>query len=138
MKQTIIPVGYRISVTTWENDGDNYRTETIEGVDKKHVPFIVAVCRLLKSGCNNQDCYGNMYQPRDSEVEAFHEALEGLIQKYPDRPEGCDDSEGTYECLLYELGFSGSEGFYTRVFERIKIEYVPDKIVLQDVTDQFV
>jgi hypothetical protein len=139
MSQTIIPPGYRISVTTWENDADNYRTETIEGVPEKHVPFIVAVCKLLRSknGRNDTKCFGNMYEPSEHEMEAYHEALQKVIDQHPDRPKYCDDPEGVEECLLYELGFGSSEYYATRVFESIKIEHIPEKITLQDVTSKF-
>jgi hypothetical protein len=36
-----IPAGYQVSVTSWENDGDNYRTETIPGLSKEGAQFLV-------------------------------------------------------------------------------------------------
>ena len=34
---TTIPQGYVIDVTTWENDGDNYKTKTLFGVEEHEI-----------------------------------------------------------------------------------------------------
>lgn len=137
-KSTTIPAGYRISVTTWENDADNYRTEILEGVKKEHIPFIVAVCNLMGSNCNGNG-YGNLnsYTNNTVKINKLIEKLDELITLHPDRPKYCDSGGAVYENLLGELGFTGSEDFDTRVFDGIKIEYVPQQILLEDVTDQF-
>lgn len=136
MSQTIIPQGYRIHVTTWENDGDNYKTKTIKGVTKEQIPFILAACELLRSGSNNGGAtFGNLYE---ESTDDLIEALSELVEQYPNRPEHCDSGSAVFENLLWDLGFTDSEYFTTRVFERVKIEYVPSKIVLEDVTNQFV
>lgn len=38
-----IPVGYQLHVTSWENDGDNYKTEIISGLSKEDTEFLVFI-----------------------------------------------------------------------------------------------
>lgn len=134
MTQTVIKAGYRIHVTSWENDADNYRTKTMEGVAKEHLPFIVAACKLLTSKYDHQNGggFGNIYQGSTEDLDL---ALSELIDKHPDRPQYCDDPEGVSECLLYKLGLMGGSEYTTRVFDSIKIEYIPENILIEDVTD---
>lgn len=135
--ETIIKAGYRITVGTWENDGDNDRTKVMEGVSKEHIPFIAAVCNLFESGSRNANCFGNMYEPSEQEVNALQEALRGVIEQHASRPDHCDSPEAVLDTLGWGLGLTGGE-FYTRVFESIKVEYIPQDIMIQDVTHEFV
>ena len=109
------------------------RTETIEGVAKEHIPFIKAACELLKSG--SRGGYGNLCDGEST--DELLGALDDLISQYPDRPEYCESGGEVFEGLLYDLGFGSSEWYVTRVFDGMKIEYVPTDIVVQDVTDEF-
>jgi hypothetical protein len=135
MAQTIIPAGYRIHVTSWENDADNYQTKTLEGVVKEHIPFILAACDLLDDSCNNSSKFGNIYE---GSLDGLREALDDLLKEYPDRPAGCDSGEAIVEGLLSSLGLTYTGEFTTRVFDNVKIEYVPQEILLEDVTSQFI
>ncbi len=135
---TTIPAGYRLHIESYENDGDATKTEILEGVKREHIPFLVEVLKLLRSEATDEPgCYGNMYSPDedDPRVEELDEALEGLIAKYPDRPKNWDSTEQVFE-ELYDLGLTGGE-YHTRAFESLKIEYVPQDVVLEDVTDEF-
>ena len=111
----------------------SYRTETIEGVAKEHIPFIKAACELLKSG--SRGGYGNLCDGEST--DELLGALDDLISQYPDRPEYCESGGEVFEGLLYDLGFGSSEWYVTRVFDGMKIEYVQTDIVVQDVTDEF-
>jgi hypothetical protein len=129
---TIIPIGYRVTVTTWENDGDNYNTKCVEGLSKSAAEFIMKLCNLHGSS----DDFGNMYEPDDDELEKYQNEIQYLIDHHDGEfPEYCETVEGVQQ-YLYNIGLSGSE-FYTRVFETIKIEYVPVEIHIEDVTEQF-
>lgn len=131
MKNTIIPAGYRVSVTTWENDGDNYKTEIIDGVSEKHIPFIVELCNLLK-----RDKFGNMSDHESTDELMI--ALNSLIEKHPERPDYCDSAEETYKGLMWKLGLTPSGYYATTVFDSIKIEYIPAPIEIENVTDRFI
>lgn len=46
-----IPKGYQLHVTSWENDGDNYKTEVLSGIqDLNDVKFLVSVAKDLGGG----------------------------------------------------------------------------------------
>ena len=144
-KETIIPAGYRLSVTTWENDGDNYQTKMLEGLTKERVTALVALCKLFSSK-NRGAGIGNIYDPNDHERAKANRAISKVLKKYPeefpffvegkedDEEDGVSDSAWT---LIYDLGLAGGD-FYTRVMERIKVEYMPTEVRLSDVTDEFV
>lgn len=149
-RMNIIPAGYVMKITTWENDADNYRTETLYGLSKTLTAFIVALCKLHKSRHNSGGTYfGNMYEPSDSEIETYKVSIYALITEHmPLLTEddkinlfgaGDDGEISQFDYLtefLYDIGICGSE-FYTRVFDRATIEYVPTEIRLEDVTSDF-
>ena len=146
-KQTIIPVGYRITVTTWENDADNYRTEVSEGMSQAEA---VRTVELLKgfthsTDYDNQIC--NLYDPSEDELARVAAYAKSYFQKFPQvladfavsLEEVLADDEAARDCLtelLYDYGVTNGE-FYTRVVAEIKVEYVAAQIILDDVTDQF-
>lgn len=138
-KKTIIPVGYRVTVTSWENDADNYNTEMLEGLSENAVKFVIDLCKLCYSQNNwkGPKGFGNMYDPSEGEMEGFLEAIQGVIDSHPDHGmEYCDTPDGVMETIISELGLSGGE-YYVRVLESVKIEYVPEEITLEEVTDKF-
>lgn len=54
-KETIIPAGYRLSVTSWANDADNYKNEMVEGLTLDEVKFRVDFIKLFTSKNNRND-----------------------------------------------------------------------------------
>lgn len=139
-KQTIIPSGYRITVTSWENDADNYNTKVLEGLDLTSATFYAELCKLMqrdnsaKANWNNR--ISNLYEPNEAEIERVQAAIIPLLRKY-DKVES-EEHLGDHAIeYLYELGLSGGE-FFTRVCDEWKMEFIPDVIVLNDVTDNFV
>ena len=145
MSKTIIPVGYRLSVVSWENDGDHYNTEVMEGLSEEEVKFLVEICKLHYSQYrdHNVRTFGNMYEPNDKEIEEYYEALDNIRKKYPNVKDKYDneeheleDGEHVREAFCYDLGFTKGE-FFTRVCESFKVEYVPVEIILEDVTEKF-
>ena len=129
--------GYRVTVTTWENDADNYNTKTVDGLTESATKFVVKLCKLHQSR-RREGCFGNLYDPTDNQIRLYNEALQKLVDEHEgDLPvEYCTDSDGVQE-YASELGFS-SEEFFTRVFDKIKIEYFPESIEIEDVTEKFV
>ncbi len=154
MSKTIIPAGYRITIESWENDADNYKTKLMEGLQKESTMFLVDFAKLFYSqnNWNGPKGHGNMYDPNVSELEAFRKDFEDIVSKHiKENTEACllqyfyddengkfyeDQSDGVMD-LAYELGLSGGD-FYTRVLSSIKVEYIPTEIVLNDVTEDFV
>lgn len=158
-KQNIIPAGYRITVESWENDADNYKTEIVDGIETpEQVRLYVALCDLL-TGCehDNGGKYGNMYDPPDGEIAGFDAAARdvlmknaaGLRQGYSlpvaagDEDDEDEDEDEDYKFpyaslaneILYD--FTGSSEFYTRVISKIVVEYIPHDVLIDDVTADF-
>ncbi len=144
MTTTVIPAGYRITITSWENDADNYNTKVMEGQTELDVKFWVDVCKMFRSKNRDKNAFGNMYDPSESEIEKFGTAAFALFQRHPEWVKSADfstiDVEHAGEYLhevAYDVALTGGE-FYTRVFDTIKIEYIPQQIELEDVTSKFI
>ncbi len=132
-----IKAGYRITVTSWENDADNYNTTCTHGIDEKTAKFHVDLLKLIESShCNDKTVFGNLYEPRDSEISAFKEALVKVFKKHG---EECDDSDDVLDIAMDILSdYTGySDGYMTRVAESITVEYIPQDIQIEDVSKQF-
>ena len=153
-KQTIIPSGYRITIESWENDADNYKTKIMEGLQKPSVEFLVDFAKLFysKNNWNGPKGHGNMYEPKAAALNNFREDYIRVINKHitkdteqnllqyfwdEDNSDFYEDQHDGVMELAYELGLSGGE-FYTRVLDSIKVEWIPSNIVLEDVTKGFV
>ena len=55
-----IPKGYVIEIETWENDGDNYKTQTVFGVEEQEIQQYKYILELFHgSHCNNRNKCGN-------------------------------------------------------------------------------
>lgn len=150
-KITTIPAGYRLTVTTWENDADNYATVVQEGLEHADVALKVGLLKLFKSK-NNGKGHGNLYEPSSREIDACAEAVYKTACKHPGEiarlsKNWVDDwdseggSAGIWNCLsqdvLYELQVTGAGEFYTRVVDTVKVEFLPNPIELHDVTSEF-
>lgn len=152
--QTIIPAGYRLTIESWENDADNYKTKVMEGLQKPSVEFLIDFAKLFYSNNARRrpKGFGNMYEPRNGELEDFGEACRYIIDKHitkdteqnllqyfwdEDNNQFYEDQHDGVMELAYELGLSGGD-FFTRVLDSFKVEYIPNEIILQDVTEQFV
>jgi hypothetical protein len=131
-----IKAGYRITVTSWENDADNYNTHTIDGLDEPTTKYHVELLRLIKgSHCNDKTVFGNLYEPRDSEVEAFEKAAIEVLAKHGKLEDDYEPLDIAVDILYDYTGCS--EGYLTRVAEYISVEYVPQEIVIEDVSNKF-
>ena len=144
MKQTTIEAGYRLSINSWENDGDHRKTKVLEGLSKELVQFYVELLKLFKSQNYNDDrtAFGNMYEPEDYLLQNAADAIKGVADAHRGTLDALDPGEYDYvtgyPCDYvgdYLLGYS--EHYTYRVFESFKVQLVPSEIVLQDVTDLF-
>lgn len=43
-----IKAGYRLTVTSWENDADNYRTVSVDGLSEEHCRDTTTTKELMK------------------------------------------------------------------------------------------
>lgn len=134
MKYNLIRAGYRVSVTSYENDADNFNTEVIDGLSESQAQFVVKLCKLHKSGE-----YGNMYEPTEREVDEYEKAVTELFKEAHDIPLDWEitDFDSMQEAIS-ALGLCSIGDYYTRVCDSIMVEYFPEYIYVQNVTDQFV
>lgn len=141
MKSNIIPEGYRITCVSWENDGDNYKTVVKEGVSKRETELIGEVVSLIISHSTGLE---NNYDPSDKEREKGFKILLPVFEKFPDVlgqkyiEEIRDDGGVMLDYICENLtGYPGEDGYAMRVISSIKIEHIPQDIVIEDVTAQF-
>jgi len=150
MTQTIIPAGYRVTITSWENDGDHYENTVHEGLTKERVEYILELCNLFKSDSSTGGkTFGNLYEPDRTERAEAESAITVVMEKHkpvltkyelkqltavavPNEPY----SGPEYGDIVREL--VGYSEYYTyRVYDGAKVEFIPNEITMEDVTGQF-
>ena len=138
---TNIPAGYQLSISTWENDYDNYKTETLNGLTSEDVQFYICFLNYFK-----RKGFGN--ETVDSETIGIEERIaitEAYNQYPPSSPELLervqssladwkDNPNESHDWITDLIGF-WNDGEYYRVIEKIDVHYVPQ--VIEDVTQQF-
>ena len=66
MSKKVISKGYTVEVTSWENDGDNYKTKSATYDTKEEALAVKALCLSVFNSCNNGDAgIGNMCEDED-------------------------------------------------------------------------
>jgi len=135
---SVIKAGYRLTVSSWENDADSYNTRTIDGLDDNKVRFHVDLLKLIAGSRHNGPTFGNMYDPSDKELEAFEKAVIKVLEKHPASNEGFTAAAEALDIANDIIGdYTGYSEFYTRVVESIVVEYVPQEITIEDVSTKF-
>ena len=135
-KYNEIASGYRITVGSWENDGDVKQTIIKDGFTEDEAHFIVDTLKVGKY-------YGNLYEPSEQELSKLYKDYKKVLEKYPVRiayyEADLEDPDSVLDVFqdIY-VDFAGySETYYTRVVESIRVEYIPDTIFIEDVGHQF-
>jgi hypothetical protein len=143
-KQTIIPAGYRVTITSWENDGDNYKDKIHEGLTSARVEYILELCKLFKSGSNNGGkTFGNMDEYDSGGFAKAEKAVRKVLEKHRAVLNHCElanleSEEGDMEVCEVVNKFIGSSEYYTfRVYQTAKVELIPHQIEIDDVTGDF-
>ena len=148
--------GYLLELTTWENDGDNYKTERLYGLTKDEVKFYVHIANQFKSGNQVSGSLGNMPVWSDFNtdrrainhnelfdrviaewVKAGNYAPEEWVRVVDDmapETDDVDDYDYFYEDLLHKIVGQTDYGHW-RVFEDFKVYYLPEAIY--DISKQF-
>jgi hypothetical protein len=146
-----IPAGYQIHFTTWENDGDAYKTQIWSGIEQREdVVFLLALARLFKSQNDRNAGMGN----GSVAAEVLVSAIDNLMLLHPDisrdmRQLFNDEREDDEDILAdrwYDLICDRilstpeeecyySEPLFCRVFSSVNVYYFPQPV--EEVTDQF-
>ena len=122
--------GYQVVVTSYENDGDNYKTKTVVADTEQDALVLVALAKLLR------DEFGNLYEPNDFEREQFAQAVANIpgMKEYvykhcPDlmNPEyGASEMDFVMD-ILYEMSLSAGD-YFTRACTDVEVYYVPENV----------
>lgn len=153
---TEFKAGYRLTIDSWERDLHYEYTFIQEGYTKEQVEFIIAFCDLFR----RRTKFANLYEPSQTVVNDLMKTLAKLIVSHQPASYSVVKDFGIDEELvnaaLQEENFDefsqcfsedwsphffsiGDPNFprFTRVVDRIKVEYIPETIRIEDVSKQF-
>lgn len=134
-KIKIINKGYTLSVTSWENDGDNGKTLSKTYESKELAIAVASMCKILFASSNNKEGgIGNMMAEDEEEAsEVILPYMKASPELYPDK-ENPSDEELIQICMKYNYALmGGSEWYYSRVFENATLTYSPEDIYLETI-----
>ena len=148
MIKSDIPAGYQLNILSWENDGDNYNTETLNGLSEEDVKFYMELLPLFHSGSNYGESFGNIM---DDEVD-YCAVGTRVLEVYLEHPDVSKDVKDQFEWLkdmkmsdtdglsdgLHQVmhDLIGSSEFYCfRVFEGAQVFFFETPV--KDVTSKF-
>ena len=147
-----IEKGYQLHITTWENDGDVYKTKVINGLAKEDVKFYIELASLFTSRNNSSSKgfgnggvteFGDKYH--NSGMEDVVEVIRKVVLNNPNAKEDItspylsEDFDEIYEHLIEEvLDYTEQyedETYFCRVFSGFKVYYFPEEVT--EVTEEF-
>jgi hypothetical protein len=152
-----IEPGYALALTSWENDGDCYKTQQFTGLTEIDVKFLIELAKLFYSmhGHGKKGFGGGSWHYKggsEKYYEDVYAAVDEVVKKYADagvNPElyeqwVIDRSQeyfgDAYNQMIEELvGYPEEEMYqsdgYIRVFESFTVHFHPN--VVEDVTSKF-
>lgn len=135
-----IKAGIKLDITSWENDGDNYKTKSFYGLGEAEVRFYVEFCKLFNShnGDGDTECFGNIYDADDLDWDALINKVKAVIDKEHsgfavlqsewDMILDDEDDWKNFICELTGKLMSSTEDCYFRAYEGYKAYYIPIEI----------
>jgi hypothetical protein len=147
-----IKAGYWLAITSWENDGDNYKTQNFYGLTEEDVKLYLDIVTWFRSTSQNDGGLGGGAWHYPGRAEAYKEIVVKIFDDALARNPGASEhvkelftvdkdheyAEDRYFEILDELlGTPGEDydGLYIRVFERFEVHFLETDV--QDVTSQF-
>lgn len=123
--------GIYISVTSWENDADNYKTEVVGPVPKEDVSKTLSVVKLFRSRNSRHDGenLGN------SEIPYYDESDEHPIKSKINEIELIEQSLTEPFDIIDDLIGSWADGEYYRVYESHEVFEVKEPVI--NITKEF-
>ncbi len=134
--------GYEVTVVSWENDGDNYNTLSKTYQSKELAIEIAKLCKTLFISKNNgENGIGNS---SDSPGQKIFDRIIDYMKDHLillDNPNfrgvsksNVSDQELIDICMEYNNDLlGGSEYYYSRVCESVKITYSPEDIYAEEI-----
>lgn len=129
----VINKGYTLTVTSWENDGDNYNTlsKTVATKEEAKVWYnMMEVCSSANLGNECDEFDEDQKEAITEFMNSNHEAL--MSQEDWDEIEDYDDLETWFLDFVNEL-LGVSEYYLCRVVESVVITYSPEDIYLEEI-----
>jgi hypothetical protein len=148
-KKIVAKQGYRLTVNSWENDADNRRSETKDGLIYEEVAFYVNFAKLMypKNGRGSKKGFGNLYEPDEKETGKLLSAFYEVIQKHKATAYRLLSIENDSELLDSDVmsdifgemhdELFGSGEFYTRVLDDLEVVFFAEDIEADEVTKEF-
>lgn len=138
-----IKSGYTVSVTTWENDGDNYQTNDIVGLSKEDAKMFIDTLPIFKSvnskkkGLGNKELNINQYLGKFEDLINNNIITVSFAEKYfgyinPNSDYDKDEQQDTIiEALSEILGYPVEYDYgFIRVFEKVQVLYFDEDTVI--------
>lgn len=135
-KRLIVNEGYTLSVVSWENDADNYKTKnkTVKSIEEAESLYkLMQLCKSKNSG--NRTGLGNTTDDNFNERQ-----IETIVNFFQENTILLKDSnikeENDYINLFYDLTYDtlgSSEYYLCRVMESCTVTYSPSDIYLEEI-----
>lgn len=142
---SVIKAGYRITVESYENNGDACRTVTVDGLSLDDAKFHARILSLI----NTTSQYGCMLSDDEELVDSFVYECRSIINsgKYVVNGLHTLDTISTSNDVLFDfikdeilsqyVGYPEYDIYATRKVDNITVEFIPTEIDLGDITSQF-
>ena len=134
----IIEKGYRIEVTSWENDGDDYRTivHTVSTIED--VMFIKMILSQSTSKYDGVENILNIGNAMEDEYETYEEPIISFMKTITNfsifDPKKLNDKELFNKFMDVISRYLGvSEYYFSRVLEKITVYYSDVDVFLKEV-----
>lgn len=129
----VINKGYTLTVTSCENDGDDYKTKTKTVGSKEEAEKLFKVCSTLFKSCNNgEGGVGNAMNGKENQT--LIDYVENNPEMFPELTDVEDEDMimDYFSDLAY--GLMGSSEFYDfRICKSCLVTYSPEDIYLEEI-----
>lgn len=135
-EKKVVEKGYTLHITSWENDGDNYRIETMTVGTREEAVSLRDMCLTLFQSSNRSELGISNFDFTREEIAKNR--IVHFMQLNPSLYQICqvedlDDEDEVYRrCLemAYEL-MGGSEYYISRVCKSCEITYSPCDVFVE-------
>lgn len=136
-----IAAGYRFTFSSTDLRGENCHSIIKEGVDEKQAYLLSDISKFIVGG-------GHYFEMRDSapewRIKSEHQKLYDIVEKYTQvfSQEQLDNMKQDIGYIIDYInenivGYADSNEFSMRVLKHFKVEFIPEDIMIEDVTYNF-
>ena len=136
-----IPAGYRFTFSSTDVRNEHRYSIIKQGVSEKQAHLLADIIKHIVGG-------GSYLEMRDSvsewRIKAEHTKIYNIMEKHKEvftEEQLCEMKEDIYNIIGYIseniVGSADSNEFTMRVLKSFKVEFIPEDIMIEDVTYQF-